>query len=71
MTRISKQEKMQKKLEKKMLKQKIQRRKRINSRIERTVSFLAVLVCIVFSVMEVLDRKKNKSDRRDGIENCE
>ena len=60
MTRISKQEKAQKKLEKKMLRQKIKRRKRINSRIERTVSFLAVLVCIVFSVLEALDNRKNK-----------
>ena len=60
MTRISNQEKAQKKLEKKMLKQKIQRRNLINSRIERTVSFLAVLVCIVFSVLEALDNRKNK-----------
>ena len=63
MTQALKQEKAQKKLEKKMLKQKMKRRKRINLRIERTVSSLAVLVCVVFSVAEVLENKKGKKQR--------
>jgi hypothetical protein len=34
------------------------KRKRINRRIERTVSFLAVLVCIAASVLEIQERRK-------------
>ncbi|MDE7445029.1 MAG: hypothetical protein K2N15_04895 [Lachnospiraceae bacterium] len=46
------------KQEKKRIKQQRKRRKRINSRIERAVSFLAILVCVVFSVLEVVEEKK-------------
>lgn len=46
------------KQEKKRIKQQRKRRKRINSKIERAVSFLAILVCVVFSVLEVLEERK-------------
>ena len=51
----------EKKLEKKKIKLEKKRRKRINRKIERAVSFLAVLICIVSSVLEVKERKKNAS----------
>lgn len=59
MTRVSKKEKSRKKLEKIKMKQRIKQRQRINKRIERTVSFLAILVCVVFSVMEQKGNRKN------------
>ena len=69
MARMSKPEKAAKKLEKKKQKLKMKRRKRINSRIERTLAFLAVLVCISFSVMEALDNRKCKirNDSAEGV----
>lgn len=48
------------KQDKKMRKWKEKRWKRINGRIERTVSFMAILITVVFSVLEVLE----KGDRR-------
>lgn len=44
------------KLYKKKLKQQKRRRKKINSKIDRTVSLLAILVCIAFSVADVLEK---------------
>lgn len=55
-----KQEKEMSKQDKKMRKWKEKRWKRINGRIERTVSFMAILITVVFSVLEVLE----KGDRR-------
>ncbi|MDE6203688.1 MAG: hypothetical protein K2O16_15575 [Lachnospiraceae bacterium] len=45
-------------LEKKKEKLEKKKRKRINRRIERTVSFLAVMVCIAASVLEAQNRRK-------------
>lgn len=45
-------------MEKKKRKEKEKRRKRLNARIERGVYFLAVLVCIVFSVLDVMEKKE-------------
>ena len=59
-----KQEKEMLKQEKKMRKWKEKRWKRINTGMERTVAFLAVLVCFVCSVLEVLE----KGDKRFTLE---
>lgn len=48
------------KQDKKMRKWKEKRWKRINSRIERTVSFMAILIVVVFSVLEVLETGDRK-----------
>lgn len=48
----------QRKQEKKRIKQQRKRRKRVNLRIEKAVSFLAILICVIFSVLEVLEEKK-------------
>lgn len=53
-------EKNRKKSEKKRLKQQAKKRQRINKRMERAVTFLAALICVVFSVMEVLEEKGYK-----------
>ena len=50
------------KQEMKRIMQKWKRRKLINSRIERAVSFLAILVCVVFSVLEVLEEREMKDE---------
>ena len=49
--------------DKKMQKWKEKRWKRINRRIERGISFLAILITVVFSVLEVLEVLE-KEDRR-------
>lgn len=51
------------KCDKKMQKWKKKRWKRINRRIERGVSLLAILITVVFSVLEVLE----KGDRKFSI----
>lgn len=48
------------KQDKKMRKWKEKRWKRINGRIERTVSFMAILMTVVFSVLEVLEKGDRK-----------
>lgn len=58
--RMWKQEKAMLKRDEKMQKWKEKRWKRINRRIEKTVSYLVILITIVFSVLEVLE----KGDRR-------
>lgn len=55
-----KQEKEMSKQDKKMRKWKEKRWKRINGRIERTVSFMAILMTVVFSVLEVLEKGDRK-----------
>ena len=57
---IWKQEKEMLKQDKKMEKWKEKRWKRINKRIERTVSFMAILIIAVFSVLEVLEKGDRK-----------
>lgn len=48
------------KQDKKMRKWREKRWKRINGRIERTVSFMAILITVVFSVLEVLEKGDRK-----------
>lgn len=62
-----KQEKKVLKQDKKMRKWKEKRWKRINGRIERTVSFMAILITVVFSVLEVLE----KGDRKISFKKLE
>ena len=58
MAQVLKSSRELKKMEKKKDKMEKKKRKRINRRIERTVSFLAVLVCIAASVLELQERRK-------------
>lgn len=58
MTEASKKEKAKKKLAKKRQKKLRKRVKRMTSKMERTVSFFAVFLCIVMVTMEALDEKK-------------
>ncbi|MCM1135606.1 MAG: hypothetical protein NC400_08520 [Clostridium sp.] len=57
MGQIQESERKRRKLEKKKKKLEEKRRKRINAKIDRTVSLLAVLLCVVFSVLDVLERR--------------
>lgn len=50
-------ERRRRKLEKKKRKQQQKRRKRINARIDRTVSLLAVALCVAASVLDVQRRR--------------
>lgn len=68
MTEVLLSDKRRKKEEKRRRKERRKRRKRVNLRIERSVSFLAILLCVVFSALEVLERKKgiDKTGRKEG-----
>lgn len=59
MAQMCKSSRKLKKMEKKKVKMEKKKRKRINRRIERTVSFLAVLVCIAASIAEAVERRKH------------
>ena len=52
-----------KKEEKRRIKERRKRRQRVNLRIERTVSFLAILICVVFSILDVLEKKRMAGER--------
>ena len=54
-----------KKEEKRRIKERRKRRKRVNLRIERTVSFLAILICVVFSILDVLERGRKEEAAGD------
>ncbi len=64
MTTLSKSEKAKKKLAKKRRKKLQKRVDRLTGRIEKTVSFFAVFLCIVMVATEVLDEKKQKAGCR-------
>ncbi|MDE5907979.1 MAG: hypothetical protein K2H52_04430 [Lachnospiraceae bacterium] len=68
MTRVIFSDARRKKEEKRRMKERRKRRKRVNVRIERTVSFLAILICVVFSVLEILEKKQIKggTGRKEG-----
>ena len=58
--RMWKQEKAMLKRDEKMQKWKEKRWKRINRRIEKTVSYLVILITVVFSVLEVLEKGERR-----------
>lgn len=68
MTQVILRDKKQRKEEKKRIEAYRKRRKRVNLRIERAVSFLAILICVIFSVLEVLEKKKvtGGTGRKEG-----
>lgn len=68
MTKMFQGNSQQKRMEKKKIKQQKKRRKRVSLRIERMVSFLGVLVCVVFSVLEVLEERKSQETARRKCE---
>lgn len=57
MKQIQDSERARKKQEKRKLKLRKKRRKRLNAKIDRTVSLLALLLCILFSALDVMERK--------------
>ena len=63
MTKLSKIEKEKKKLSKKRQKKLQKRVKRLTAKMERTVSFFAVFLCIVMVTLETLDAKKQRNER--------
>ncbi len=63
MTQAILSDRKRKKEEKRRIKERRKRRERINSRIERAVSFLAILLCVVFSVLDVLEKKRIAGER--------
>lgn len=63
MTKTSKNEKEKKRMAKKRQKKLQKRVKRFTSKVERTVSFFAVFLCIVMVTLETLDARKQGKEK--------
>ena len=65
MTDASKREKEKKKLAKKRNKKLQKRVKCFSDKVENTVSFFAVFLCVIMVIMEVIDAKKRQETKGD------
>lgn len=67
MTDASKREKEKQKLAKKRNKRLQKRVKRLSDKVENTVSFFAVFLCIAMIVMEALEAKKKQGAETEKV----